>query len=203
MNRKSHILSLKKIWVVVAMMSGFVRLGALSGSAIQVSDSMFTTGYLENITGFHTLDGDGYRTPLRMLVVDYDTGWNQVAVQGVVIPEEFRPIKIAAEGANWSHPAFNALSLATINTIGVPTYDLANKLMRDGYDSSDFDNTEAGIRIRGMIGDVETHKPFQRSNGTGICRKQPKGCLRRSKLESGYNSLYMRARYPPSRPDDP
>ena len=104
---------------------------------------------------YTNLDADGYRQPLRMAVIDYDTGWNQVAFQAVVIPEEFRPIKLAAEGANWSHPKFNELSGATLGTTGVYTYNLANILMREGADTSDFDNCEVGFRARGMFADVD------------------------------------------------
>ena len=248
MNRKNHIFSLKRVFVVVAIMSSFILLGAVSGGAFEVNEKLQINGFLENITGIRTqdhsqfkrdeaqnlvldaagnpvpyaeagdlaisrntlqvegkgrlsdtvtysvkvrawyeamyaldsdidqrpddfdenikdidfgkyvisaefgrwnlqigsqelvwgetdlfrmadvvnpvdfswhflytnLDADGYRQPLRMAVIDYDTGWNQVAFQAVVIPEEFRPIKLAAEGADWSHPAFNSLSGATL-----------------------------------------------------------------------------------------
>jgi hypothetical protein len=265
------MLSLRRVFVTVAILSGFILLGAISGGAYEISESLQVNGFLENQTGFRTqdhsqgfaeegdlsimrttaqvegkgrltenltysvkvrawwegmyefdnnidqrpdeydedikdidfgkyvlsgeygrwnfqigsqelvwgetdlfrmadvinpvdfswhflytnLDADGYRQPLRMAVLGYDTGWNQVAFQFVVIPEEFRPIKLAAEGATWSHPVFNGLSLATLGTTGSPTYNLANILMREGDDTSDFDNCAAGGRIRGMIGDAD------------------------------------------------
>jgi hypothetical protein len=91
------------------------------------------------------LDGDGYRIPLRMIVVDYNTGWNNLVAEVVVIPEHFEPTKLAPEGANFFPPAL----------LLPGGYNVANKLIKDGYEDSDWDNTEAGLRLKATIGGAD------------------------------------------------
>ncbi|KJS31233.1 MAG: hypothetical protein VR64_12355 [Desulfatitalea sp. BRH_c12] len=87
------------------------------------------------------LDGDGYRIPLRMVVIDYLTNWHNFVAQAVVIPEHFEPWKLAPEGANFFPPAL----------LLPGGYDVANTLIDDGHDSSDGDNFEAGLRLKANI----------------------------------------------------
>lgn len=91
------------------------------------------------------LNGDGYRIPLRMAVVNYITDWNNFVAEAVWIPEHFEPTKLAAEGANFFPPAL----------LLPGGYDVANKLIRDGYEDSDRDNSQYGLRLKATFGGAD------------------------------------------------
>ncbi|MBT8339855.1 MAG: DUF1302 family protein, partial [Desulfatitalea sp.] len=91
------------------------------------------------------LDGDGYRIPLRMAVVNYITDWNNFVAEAVWIPEHFRPTKIAAEGANYFPPAF----------LLPGGYNVANTLIDRAYEESDSDNSQYGLRLKATLGGAD------------------------------------------------
>ena len=91
------------------------------------------------------LQGDGYRIPLRMAVIGFDPAWSNFRLETVLIPEHFEPFRLDAEGANFFPPAFQLPG----------RYDEANELIDEGRDNSDFDNFEAGARVKGLVGDVD------------------------------------------------
>jgi len=85
------------------------------------------------------------RIPLRMAVLTYTPKWHDLSVEVVLIPEDFKPTKLAPEGANWFPPAFLMPGL----------YNHAEYLMgRDKPDSS-LDNFEGGLRVKGVFGGVD------------------------------------------------
>ncbi len=91
------------------------------------------------------LDGEGYRIPLRMIVVDYITDWHNFVAEAVVIPEHFEPWKLAPEGANFFPPAL----------LLPGGYDVANTLIEEGYSESSSDNIEVGLRLKATIADAD------------------------------------------------